>query len=214
MTGLTATAGNQQVALSWTAPSDGGSEITRYEYQQDAGDWTTTGGTGTTFTKTGLTNDTAYSFKVRAVNSVGNGAESASVSATPEGPPTPTPTPVPPTPTPWPLDTITFEVGTNNAGDFGYKAGEYGSLIGGQFPGELFADGQPRNVEAIYETPDGEWVLTFSGGATRRDDTILAGRATGTDLGNILLGLIPLSLGLVASGRIKRLPFRRHKASE
>ena len=99
VTGLTATAGNAEVALSWTAPSDGGSEITRYEYQQDGGSWTTTGGTETTFTKTGLTNDTSYSFKVRAVNAVGNGAESASVSATPKIPPTPTPTPTPVPPT-------------------------------------------------------------------------------------------------------------------
>ena len=83
VTGLTATAGNQQIALMWTAPSDGGSAITKYEYQQDQGTWTTTGGTGTTFTKTGLSNGTEYDFKIRAVNSVGNGTASAEVSATP-----------------------------------------------------------------------------------------------------------------------------------
>src|SRR5580692_599996 len=63
-TGLTATAGNAQVALSWTAPaSDGGSAITGYEIFVG----TSSGGesatavqtvTGTSATVTGLTNGT------------------------------------------------------------------------------------------------------------------------------------------------------------
>ena len=101
---------------------------------------------------------------------------------------------------------MNFIVGTDGAGNYGYKAGEYGNLVGGQFPGELFNDGQPRDIEAIYETPDGKWVFIYA-------DSGMA-RSTQTDLGYILLGLIPLSLGLLASGRMNRLPFSRHKANQ
>ena len=84
---LTATPGNGQVALSWAAPaSDGGSAITKYQVSEGNGaNWTDVG-LNTSHTFTGLTNGTAYTFKVRAVNSVGNGAE-ASVSATPTSTP-------------------------------------------------------------------------------------------------------------------------------
>ncbi len=87
-TGLTATAGNQQVALSWTAP---GGTFIGYQVQHGQrvglrlvwGAWTTLSGTGTSHTVTGLTNGTAYSFRVRAVNGAVLGAASDAVSATP-----------------------------------------------------------------------------------------------------------------------------------
>ncbi len=80
---FTATPGDGQVALSWTAPaSDGGSAITKYQVSKDDGaNWTDVG-LNTTYTFTGLTNGTTYTFKVRAVNGAGNGAE-ASTTATP-----------------------------------------------------------------------------------------------------------------------------------
>ena len=87
---LTAAAGNGQVTLRWTLPQSGGGSITRYEYRREttsnaggAGTWTTTGGTGTTFTVTGLRNGTRYYFRVRAVNGDGPGPESSEASATP-----------------------------------------------------------------------------------------------------------------------------------
>ena len=87
---FTATPGDGQVALSWTAPeSDGGSAITKYQVSKDNGaNWTDVG-LNTSHTFTGLTNGTAYTFKVRAVNSVGNGAE-ASATATPTAATAPT----------------------------------------------------------------------------------------------------------------------------
>ena len=80
---LTATPGDAEVALNWRAPGDGGSAIKYYEYNIDGGAWTSTGGKSTSYTATGLTNGETYEFRVRAVNSVGPGAESKPASAVP-----------------------------------------------------------------------------------------------------------------------------------
>jgi titin len=84
-TSLAGTAGNQQVALSWGVPaSDGGSVITdyviQYRVQGVGASWTTfADGTSSAVaaTVTGLTNGTAYVFRVAAVTAVGVGAFSA-----------------------------------------------------------------------------------------------------------------------------------------
>ena len=92
-TRLTATADGERggaVTLAWTAPTGGGA-VSRYEYQQKAGTraygaWTPIPGSGPSTTShivTGLTDGTAYAFRVRAVNSVGNGAASNEATATP-----------------------------------------------------------------------------------------------------------------------------------
>ena len=81
--GLSATPGNRQVMLSWVQPS-GGAALTHYEYELDgSGTWTSTGGTATSYTVTGLTNGQAYTFRVRAVNSAGASTASNSRTATP-----------------------------------------------------------------------------------------------------------------------------------
>jgi hypothetical protein len=77
------TDGDIRIAIT-TLPSNGGSAITDLEYQQDAGSWTSLGATTTgNYDISGLTNGTEYDFKIRAVNSVGNGADSDTKSATP-----------------------------------------------------------------------------------------------------------------------------------
>ena len=87
--GFTATPGNTQVALSWTAPaSNGGSAITSYNIYEgtSSGGETllqSTGSTATTFPATGLANGTKYYFEVTAVNGVGEGPVSSEASATP-----------------------------------------------------------------------------------------------------------------------------------
>ncbi|MEM1484530.1 S-layer homology domain-containing protein [Oscillospiraceae bacterium PP1C4] len=82
---LTATAGNGQITLNWTVPFNGGSTITKYQISNNNGaNWTDVD-LVTTHTVTGLTNGTAYTFKLRAVNGIGNGAES-SVPGTPAVP--------------------------------------------------------------------------------------------------------------------------------
>ena len=103
-TGPSASAGDSQVSLAWNAPTNtGGAAITSYAVQMS-----TDGQTfspvpaadlsffGTTAIVTGLTDGTNYQFRVAAVNSVGQGSWSTTVSATPasaSGPATPTPTP-------------------------------------------------------------------------------------------------------------------------
>jgi predicted phage tail protein len=85
---LSATAGNAQVVLTWSAPaSDGGALITAYMVYSGTspGGETllTTLGNVLTYTNTGLTNGLTYYYKVTAVNSVGEGSFSNEASATP-----------------------------------------------------------------------------------------------------------------------------------
>lgn len=91
VTGLTATPASGQVALSWTAPATGGSAITDYVVQFRTGAAAFAAfadgvSTGTTATVTGLTNGTAYDFRVAAVNAVGTGVFSATAASTPAVP--------------------------------------------------------------------------------------------------------------------------------
>ncbi len=76
------------VVLTWEAPEvDDGAPITDYEYRIDGkGQWISIGSTDTTHTVTGLVNDTAYDFQVRAVNRVGRSPASDPVEATPRMP--------------------------------------------------------------------------------------------------------------------------------
>ena len=83
----TATAGNAQATVSFTAPaSNGGSVITSYTVTSSPGGFTTSGA-ASPLTVTGLTNGTAYTFTVKATNAVGTGAASAASNAvTPAAP--------------------------------------------------------------------------------------------------------------------------------
>ena len=98
---LTAEPGNQMVILTWDDPND--PSITAYQYQQKTtGNWgavwsdiTGSGASTTSYTKTGLTNATAYTFRIRAANrdSAGDRFSAASneTTATPlDAPPQPT----------------------------------------------------------------------------------------------------------------------------
>ena len=85
------------ITISWATPlSDGGSDITAYDLRHIETDddetvdlnWTvvedvwTTGSSALEYTLTGLTADTQYDIQVRAVNAVGDGPWSATVTAT------------------------------------------------------------------------------------------------------------------------------------
>jgi hypothetical protein len=92
---VTATAGNASATVSWTAPANGGSPISSYAITPYIGSTAQTPTTitgsppATGATVTGLSNGTAYTFKVTATNAVGTGPASAASNAV---------TPVPPIP--------------------------------------------------------------------------------------------------------------------
>ncbi|QEY12745.1 DUF4347 domain-containing protein [Cellvibrio sp. KY-YJ-3] len=85
----TATAGDAQVSVTFTAPgSNGGSAITTYTATASPGGafGTCAGPAACTATVTGLSNGTAYTFTVTATNAIGTSvASGASNSATPKG---------------------------------------------------------------------------------------------------------------------------------
>jgi predicted phage tail protein len=79
--GLSGATGDASVTLNWTAPgSDGGSPISGYRITPYIGSTAQTpiltGSTATNAEVTGLTNGTAYTFTVAAVNAIGAGQES------------------------------------------------------------------------------------------------------------------------------------------
>ena len=94
-TGVTATAGDGQVTLSWSNPGDG--NISKYQYHLRIGDtgnnwrgWTNISGSNAntvSHTVTGLTNGQIYTFVVRAFIGSRAGPESSYVFATPMAPP-------------------------------------------------------------------------------------------------------------------------------
>lgn len=74
-TGVSGSAGNEQVTVSFTAPSDvGGSAITGYRAQSNDG--VGASGSSSPITVTGLTNGTSYTFNVWAINAFGYSAPS------------------------------------------------------------------------------------------------------------------------------------------
>lgn len=85
----TATAGNTQATVAFTAPANtGGAAVTGYTVTSNPGGFTGTG-TGAAITVNGLTNGVAYTFTVTATNSAGTSAASAaSNSITPASPQT------------------------------------------------------------------------------------------------------------------------------
>lgn len=87
VTGITVAPGDGQNDLAWSVPADGGAPITDYVIEVDSGAGFSTladgVSTATSYIHTGLSNGTAYAYRLSAVNSVGAGPVSAVASATP-----------------------------------------------------------------------------------------------------------------------------------
>ncbi|MFM1771494.1 MAG: hypothetical protein RLZZ71_636, partial [Bacteroidota bacterium] len=80
------TAGNGQLSVAFTEGATGGSTITNYKYSTDGGttfNAVSPASTASPIIITGLTNGTPYNVQIKAVNAVGDGAASVSVSGTP-----------------------------------------------------------------------------------------------------------------------------------
>ncbi len=92
-TNLAATApSSSQINLSWTAAGNGGSAITGYKVDRsiDGGTtWSTivsnTGSTSTTYSNTGLSASTTYTYRASAINTIGTSIPSNTASATTTG---------------------------------------------------------------------------------------------------------------------------------
>ena len=88
---LSATPGNGQVSLSWSAPtSNGGSAVTNYTILRGGSSsgetFLVTVGNVTSYIDAGLTNGATYFYEVEAMNAVGTGPASNELSATPVAP--------------------------------------------------------------------------------------------------------------------------------
>src|SRR5579863_3598166 len=81
-TGLTATPGDKQVALAWTA-SAGATSYNVKRSTSSGAEITVSSPTGASYTDTNLTDGTKYYYEVSAVNATGESANSSEVSATP-----------------------------------------------------------------------------------------------------------------------------------
>jgi len=88
---ISATPGNAQVSLTWSAPtSNGGSSVTNYTIYRGptsgSESFLVTVGNVTSYIDAGLTNGQTYFYKVAAVNVAGTGPQSNELSATPRAP--------------------------------------------------------------------------------------------------------------------------------
>ncbi|MFP2926380.1 fibronectin type III domain-containing protein [Pyxidicoccus sp. 3LG] len=87
---VSATPANGAVTVSWSEPEPTGFAVTGYTVTVHEGENVrSTDTTSTSFTATGLTNGTSYSFVVTATNSKGKGAASSAVTSTPRTTPGP-----------------------------------------------------------------------------------------------------------------------------
>ena len=171
-TSLSATPGNGSASVAFTAGSDGGSAITNYKYQVDGGAWTALSPAVTTSPVTipGLANGTQYSIKLRAVNSIGDGAESAAVTVTPVAPAvpdsgggsssgsdsTPAPTPTPTASTPATPDLGPELPGSNpNLPAGGVPLGGSVMLVNGQPAQVTVKPDAPKDATGLDVTGDG-----------------------------------------------------------
>ena len=150
---LSATAGNSQVTLDWTAAVGTLANITSYEVGISA----TSGGTYTytsvgnvlSDTRTGLTNGITYFFKVRSYASGLLLSESAEVSATPVAPVTPP------------------------------SGGGGGGGGGGSFPAEIILSGRAYPLSRVSVLKDGQLAVTTIAGPDSNFTVSLGNLSTG-----------------------------------
>ena len=115
VSGVTVIASNRSLKVSWTAPSG---TVTGYtvQWKSGSGEYDTTNqatSTGTSYTISGLTNDTQYTLRVAAKNTTGDGAWSDDATGTPDTNVTLTPSDV--------TDTSLKLTITNHSGTWYYK---------------------------------------------------------------------------------------------
>ncbi len=187
-TGLTATAGNGQVALSWTAASTGGTpndyEILRGTSSGGETVLTTVNAAGTSYTDTSVSNGTTYFYEVVAQNNTGDSAKSNEAHATPSGPP------APPAPQPTPAAQGYWVVGSDGGLYAFGNAGFHGSVPG--------VGVHVNNIVAMVGTPDrqGYWMVGSDGGVYAFGDAVFHGSVPGVGVHvNNIVGIAPTADG-------------------
>jgi hypothetical protein len=114
---LTATGGNQQVSLAWTA-STGATSYNVKRAATNGGPYTTVGSpAGTSYTDTTVTNETTYYYVVTAVSASGESANSNQASATPSTTPVAPAPPTTPSSCATPISVVNTAGNTNVVGD-------------------------------------------------------------------------------------------------
>ncbi len=183
VTGLSATAGDGQVSLSWAAPApNGGSAVTGYNVYLSTtpgteGSPVGSATTATSATVSGLTNGTTYYFEVTAISAAGQGPASAQAAAYPTVPPplarTLRPPPVPSAPP-------------------GYRvASSDGDVLA---LGKLAPYSTPRPgspVVGVASLPDGDgyWLVLKDGAVLSAGSATFYGSMAGKDLGSAFVGM-------------------------
>jgi MBG domain (YGX type)/Fibronectin type III domain len=163
-TGVRATAGNAQVTVSWTAPANNGSIISKYMVTSTPGSKSCTK-SSTTCTVTGLTNGTPYKFRVSATNSRGTGAASVfSSTVTPHLPPT---------------LTITASNGTQTyGGSVPTISAQYSGFVNGDSPASLTAAPSCISGTTSSSPVVGTYVSSCSGAVDSNYTIIYVGGST------------------------------------
>ncbi len=127
--GLTATGGDAQVALTWAAsPGAASYQIKRSPTSGGFYAIVASGVTATGYTDTGLTNGTTYYYVVSAVNLGGESADSAQASATPQAPAPPAPTGLAATPGP-----LSLELSWSAVANATHYTVKYATVSGGPY---------------------------------------------------------------------------------
>ncbi|MBC8364995.1 MAG: fibronectin type III domain-containing protein [Actinobacteria bacterium] len=189
-TGLAGTPGDRQVALAWTAPSEsGGSAVTGYRVERSAdggSTWTAvvadTGSTTTSHSVTGLTNGSAYTFRVSAVNDAGTGSTSSTASATPRT------TPGPPT------GVASVDGDAQSALTWTAPASDGGAAISG-YQVERSTDGGTTWTTVVADTESTSTAYTATGlvNGTSYDFRVSAVNAAGTGTASSTTGASPVA---------------------
>lgn len=189
-TGVSATAGNASVGVSWTPPvSTGGSAITGYTATAaPGGQQCTASGNASSCTVIGLTNGTSYTFRVTATNLRGTSSPSTPSTAVTPAAPIPTPPPTTPPPPPAPAGTaITVRASTTSTtwGSpvtlSGALARTNGSPVAGasvavqsQSPGTT----SWQTLSTVATSTAGAWRTTFKPSANRSYRAVYTGSGT------------------------------------
>jgi len=182
-TGVSASAGDASATVTWTAPaSNGGAGITNYEVTPYIGATAQTavytGSAATSKRVTGLTNGTAYTFKVAAINSAGTGTQStASGSVTPAA-----------SDRPWALPTTTATVAVTGVDDTGATdcTSDLQDFIDGVPDGRIITFGGPTKTYKIsgHIGLEGRNHLILDGEGATINNTANANSMPGPDYSN------------------------------